>query len=117
MGDGPLTQKQLSETTEKWRAYRAEIGMPVEAPAPAAAQSVNEHDTKLVLGVVKGIAPVIFELEQKIAKLEQRISELERKGYVGVWREGKEYSPQSEVTHDGARWLSHKRTTDKPGRS
>ena len=73
----------------------------------------------LVKAIVTGIAPVIHELEKEIAVLSSRVAELERsrQTYLGVWKEGREYSSQSEVTHDGGRWFCHKRTSDKPGSS
>jgi len=115
--DGPLTKKELDESTAKWRAYRHEIGAPVDAPA--AAKSVNEHDARLIQGIMKGLASVLFEYEQQIEALTSRVTELERsqKTYLGVWKADREYSSHSEVTHDGARWFCHKRTSDKPGSS
>ena len=75
-------------------------------------------NAELVKAIAKGFAPIIQEaIEAAVGPLKARIEELERKGYVGIWKAGKEYSPQSECTHDGARWIAHKRTSDKPGQS
>jgi hypothetical protein len=71
----------------------------------------------LLIKALNEVTHVIDKLEKQIAELQARISELERKGYVGVWKDGKEYTAQSEVTHEGARWIAHKRTSDKPGAS
>lgn len=74
-------------------------------------------------GIIKGVASVLHDeiepLKAQIAALSARVLELERgqKTYLGVWKEGREYTPQSEVTCDGARWICHKRTSDKPGTS
>lgn len=87
-------------------AKPASFDMPAAAPWATALK-----------GIINGIAPTISALEQRVEQLEQRLAEVERKGYVGVWKDGKEYSPQSECTHDGARWICHKRTADKPGTS
>jgi hypothetical protein len=65
--------------------------------------------------ITDAAVPRFEAIEQRLDALQERVNELERKGYVGIWKSGKEYSPHSEVTHDGARWLSHKRTSAKPG--
>src|SRR5262245_14284427 len=106
MGE-PLSKKDLDATMAAHRAYLDQIEG-VQNGHPNAA---------LISGIMKGIAPTIHELQTQIDALQARVNELERKGYVGVWKEGREYSSQSEVTHDGARWISHKRTNDKPGSS
>ena len=88
----------------------------------AAKPASSTPNAALIKAIMAGIAPVVHEhihheIEKAVAPLLARIEELERKGYVGVWKTGKEYTPQSEVTHEGARWLAHKRTSDKPGAS
>jgi hypothetical protein len=120
MGDGPLTKEMLDAETREWRTWRAEVGAPVAGPEPAAkslppAPALSARDK----GLLAGVAQVIHELEQRIDELQARVSELERsqKTYLGVWKDGKEYTAQSEVTCDGARWICHKRTQDKPGTS
>jgi hypothetical protein len=115
MGDGPLTKAMLEEMTVEWHRWRAEIGEPLEPVA--ATKSVTTSTKGVVKGIIDAIAPVIVNLEKQVSALQARVEELERKGYVGIWKEGKEYSSQSECTHDGARWISHKRTNDKPGTS
>src|SRR5262249_16395850 len=117
MGDGLLTEKQLAETTARWRAYRDEIGASVDAPP--AAKSVNDHDARLIQGIMKGLAPVLFEYEKQIEALASPVTELEdsEKTYVGTWRWERTYSQGSEVTHDGGRWYCAKRTSYKPGSS
>lgn len=104
-----MTYKQMQE----------ELAAAKPASLKAASATPN---AALIKAIMAGIAPVLHEhISQEIAKatapLQARIADLERKGYVGVWKAGKEYSPQSEVTCDGARWLAHKRTSDKPGAS
>jgi hypothetical protein len=76
-------------------------------------------NAELIKAVTRGVAQTLWPYLDKIEQLEKRVEELERsqKTYLGVWKEGREYSPHSEVTSDGARWLCHKRTTDKPGSS
>jgi hypothetical protein len=111
----------LDAEVAAWREHCAAHGYPVDAPVPAAkgltVPEVKVRDRVVIEAVMSAVAPHIHELEQKLAALSTRVLELERKGYVGIWKEGKEYSPQSEVTHEGARWISHKRTTDRPGSS
>ncbi len=109
MTDDPLTKDELNRTVEEFRAWRDEVTAPTPAP--------KMRDAALIKSIITGIAPTIADLEKQVTELRARIEELERKGYVGIWKAGKEYSPQSEVTHDGARWISHKRTSDKPGTS
>jgi hypothetical protein len=98
-------------------ARRGEPVEPVPVAKSVSATAVNAHDGALVKAIALAVAPVIHKLETRVEQLEQRLAEVERKGYVGIWKEGKEYSPQSECTHDGARWFCHKRTSDKPGTS
>jgi hypothetical protein len=87
------------------------------APPKTGGTKTPVNSTTIIKSVIEAVAPHIVALEKQVAALQTRIEELERKGYCGVWKSGKEYSPQSEVTHDGARWISHKRTSDKPGAS
>jgi hypothetical protein len=119
MDEGPLTKEELDAETAEWREREA-LGYPQIEKPPRGGFSVQtkaSNNTALIKSIMAGIAPFIHDLEKKIGALQTRIEELERKGYCGVWKSGKEYSPQSEVTHDGARWISHKRTSDKPGAS
>jgi hypothetical protein len=122
MGE-PLTKAELDRTTAAWREHCAASGYPVDTLAPAAksfsAAEVKIHSAALIKAIMVGIAPVIHELEKQVGKLQSRIEELERsqKTYLGVWKAGREYSPQSEVTHDGARWYCCKSTSNKPGAS
>lgn len=91
------------------------------APEPTAA--AKSHTNAALIGaIMRGIAPALHqhvrdEIQKATAPLLARIDELERRGYCGVWKSGREYSPQSECTHDGVRWLAHKRTADRPGSS
>jgi hypothetical protein len=78
---------------------------------------LSERDQGLMKAVIDTFGPAIVALEKQVSELQARLAEVERKGYVGVWKADREYSPQSEVTHDGARWFAHKRTSDKPGTS
>jgi hypothetical protein len=119
MGDGPLTKQMLDELTVEWRRWRAEVGAPVDAPTAAKSLPPSAALSSRDIGLVQGVAAVIHELEKQIVGLQSRIEELERtqKTYLGVWKDGKEYTPQSEVTYDGARWICHKRTRDRPGAS
>jgi hypothetical protein len=110
-----LTKEQLDVTTAEWRERCAAVEVQTEKRPPRPFS--GQHNTELITAIMKGIAPYIHDLEKQVAALQTRIEELERKGYVGVWKDGKEYTPQSEVTHEGARWIAHKRTSDKPGAS
>jgi hypothetical protein len=103
----------LRESAVTHRKYREEVG------APVATKSVPAGNVALIKAIMAGIAPFIHELEKKIDALQARVAELERsqKTYLGVWKDGREYSPHSEVTHDGGRWFCHKRTSNKPGSS
>jgi hypothetical protein len=118
-----LTQKELEAEVAEWREHRAALGFDVDTPAAkelkfgSFTKAAPVIPKVLITGILKAIAPTIHALETQVSKLQARIEELERKGYCGVWKAGKEYSAQSEVTHDGARWIAHKRTSDKPGSS
>jgi hypothetical protein len=80
--------------------------------------ALTEHDKALIRGIAQALNQDIRqEIARATAPLQARIDELERKGYCGIWKAGKSYSPQSECPHHGARWLSTKRTEDEPGRS
>jgi hypothetical protein len=117
MGEGPLTKEQLDAENREWRERCAALGYPVEVKSPTGVKVHN--NTALIKAIMAGIAPHIIALEKQITALQTRVEELERsqKTYLGVWKGGREYTPQSEVTHDGARWIAHKRTSDKPGAS
>jgi hypothetical protein len=116
-----LTKAQLDAANAEWVAWRKEIGVPVttQPPPPPSEPGISARDRALALGFAAGLAPTIHALEEKVAELSARVAELERsqKTYLGIWKADREYTPQSEVTHDGARWICHKRTTDRPGTS
>jgi hypothetical protein len=111
MSDGPITKRDLDELMTEFRAWRDE-----RAPVDAGAARPKSGNAALVQSIVRGIAPVVWD---ELKRLEQRIAELERnqKTYLGVWKEGREYSSNSEVTFEGGRWYCAKRTSDKPGHS
>jgi hypothetical protein len=102
-----LTKEELDAEAAAHRAWCAERA-PVEPfnKAVPSEPMLSERDRALAAA-----------LERRVEQMEQRLAEVERKGYVGVWKADREYSPQSEVTHDGARWFAHKRTSDRPGTS
>jgi hypothetical protein len=100
-------------------AWRDEVATPasaVKAVTEPVTKSAPNNDA-LVRNITRGIAQTLAPYLDKIDALERRVAELERnqKTYLGVWREGREYSQNSEVTFDGARWFCTKRTIDKPG--
>ena len=117
MGDGALTKEQLDAEMAEWIAWRKERDAPKPAAKSVPASAARPRNAVLIDSIIKAVAPHVVALEKQVSELQMRVAELERKGYVGIWRDGKEYSPQSEVTHDGARWICHKRTSDKPGKS
>jgi hypothetical protein len=119
-----LMQEVIDEILAESRARVEERA--ARAPPAAAAVSAPNAITREQLGayfraqvktIVDLAVPRFEAIERRLDALQERVNELERKGYVGIWREGREYSPQSECTHDGARWFCHKRTSDKPGSS
>ncbi len=123
-----LSKDELDAETAEWRERCAALGYdavdhqgnqnPGDPPHTKELPQSKKADVRLIIkGVIEAVAPHIVALEKQVAALAARIEELERKGYCGVWKSGKEYSPQSEVTCDGGRWISHKRTSDKPGLS
>ena len=83
--------------------------------------AVKSHDAMLIQSVVRAVAPHIIALEKQIAELQARVLELEsaqgEMKYCGVWREGKEYTSGSFVTHDGALFHANRKTSARPGDS
>jgi hypothetical protein len=79
--------------------------------------ALSSHDRGLLQGVAETLAPYLKKieaLERRLAALEAQRDEMK---YCGVWREGKEYSPGSFATHDGAMFHANRRTSEKPGAS
>ena len=123
MGE-PLSKAELDRVTAAWRddlaARYPSAGEPA-AKAVTVPAEVKAGDRVVIDAVIGAIAPVIHALEQKTVALQTRIEELEAQRdemkYCGVWREGKEYSPGSFTTHDGAMFHANRKTSEKPGAS
>ena len=122
MGDGPLSKKELDQTTAAWRKDLAERGYSVDASKQPVAKGLpavglSARDKGLLQGVAESIAPYLERIEQ----LEQRVEELERRPelkYLGVFRDdGRKYSEGSAVTHSGGVWVALRATTEKPNHS
>ena len=84
--------------------------------------------------VANGDKPVAYTLEQHKAirhmltmnlgllyyltdELAKRVHELEKRPqlrHVGIWTEGKTYSTQNVVTHQGGLWLAKRKTKQRP---
>jgi hypothetical protein len=80
--------------------------------AAADAPVVQARDAAIIQAVMVALAPVIYELEQRLVEVERS-----QKTYLGVWKADRQYSAMSEVTCDGARWYCCKSTSNRPGTS
>jgi hypothetical protein len=80
--------------------------------------ALTEHEKSLVVNTVKGIAPVIHELEQQIHKLQARVAELEGSSlrYLGVYQPSAAYRRGDIVTLDGSGWhCTRAVSAERPG--
>jgi hypothetical protein len=55
--------------------------------------ALSEHDKSLIANTIKGIAPAVFELEQKLNALTARVQELEARPTLNIWALGRKAKP------------------------
>jgi hypothetical protein len=82
--------------------------------------ALTEHEKGLITNTMKGIAPVIRELEQRMYKLEQRIAELEGSSlrYMGAHQPSIAYRKGDVVSYEGCAWCATRDVSvERPGRS
>jgi hypothetical protein len=110
-----LTKERLDAETAAWREDLAARGHPVDAPASVAKgltiPEVKVRDAALIKAVVSAVAPVIHELQTRVAALEARPA----LKYLGTWKENKTYSAGTFITDAGAVWYCNGSTTSRPG--
>ena len=83
--------------------------------SPPRTPALTEADLDRALGklcetIGKAVRQMVVE------PLERRIRELEAREWCGVWQEGKAYSKNAIITHDGSAWLATREFPEgKPG--
>jgi hypothetical protein len=115
MGDAPLTKEELDRTAAEFAVWRKEIcPPPVDAPKPATrTHGVKAHDATLIKAIMSAVAPLIHELQTRIAELESSTLK-----YCGVYQPSASYQRGNVVTYDGSAFHATRAVSaERPGAS
>jgi hypothetical protein len=120
-----MTEEELAEALAHAVPHRPWVKDDAKPAAATKWAKENPAKFELMKGIIAGVVPALHDeiepLKAQISALQARVLELEAQRdemrYCGVWREGKEYTPGSFTTHDGALWHANRKTAERPGNS